>query len=78
MLLANGTPARPSSMVGVCAVLTMQIERKPTGAGKAVNNFDRTLPPEQSDLAREVLKDPYIFDFLTCAVHCNAKLPLLK
>ena len=35
--------------------------------GKAVNNFDRTLPPPQSDLARELLKDPYHFDFLTLA-----------
>jgi predicted nuclease of restriction endonuclease-like (RecB) superfamily len=33
--------------------------------GKAVTNFDRTLPPPQSDLAQQVLKDPYNFDFLT-------------
>lgn len=33
--------------------------------GKAVTNFDRTLPAPQSDLAKETLKDPYIFDFLT-------------
>lgn len=32
--------------------------------GKAVTNFKRTLPAPQSDLARDVLKDPYIFDFL--------------
>jgi predicted nuclease of restriction endonuclease-like (RecB) superfamily len=32
--------------------------------GKALNNFDRVLPAAQSDLAREILKDPYIFDFL--------------
>lgn len=32
--------------------------------GKAITNFDRTLPAPQSDLAREVLKDPYVFDFL--------------
>jgi predicted nuclease of restriction endonuclease-like (RecB) superfamily len=35
--------------------------------GKAVTNFHRTLPPPQSDLAAQVLKDPYIFDFLTLA-----------
>ncbi len=29
------------------------------------HNFDRTLPAPQSDLAKETLKDPYIFDFLT-------------
>lgn len=33
--------------------------------GKAVTNFDQLLPSPQSDLARQTLKDPYIFDFLT-------------
>jgi len=33
--------------------------------GKAINNFDRLLPDVQSDLAKETLKDPYNFDFLT-------------
>jgi predicted nuclease of restriction endonuclease-like (RecB) superfamily len=33
--------------------------------GKARTNFERTLPPPQSDLARETLKDPYKFEFLT-------------
>ena len=33
--------------------------------GKAIHNFDTTLSSPQSDLARERLKDPYIFDFLT-------------
>jgi predicted nuclease of restriction endonuclease-like (RecB) superfamily len=33
--------------------------------GKAITNFDRTLPPLQSDLAHQVLKDPYTFDFLS-------------
>jgi predicted nuclease of restriction endonuclease-like (RecB) superfamily len=35
--------------------------------GKAVTNFARTLPPPQSDLAGQALKDPYNFDFLTLA-----------
>ncbi|HAB16981.1 MAG TPA: PDDEXK nuclease domain-containing protein [Verrucomicrobiota bacterium] len=35
--------------------------------GKAVHNFRATLPPPQSDLAEQLLKDPYIFDFLTLA-----------
>jgi predicted nuclease of restriction endonuclease-like (RecB) superfamily len=35
--------------------------------GKAQNNFERTLPALESDLARETLKDPYSFDFLTLA-----------
>lgn len=46
-------------------VLVMQIE---TGAcrrqGKALTNFAQQLPKQQSDLARETLKDPYRFDFL--------------
>lgn len=33
--------------------------------GAAVTNFPEHLPPTQSDLARQTLKDPYIFDFLT-------------
>ncbi len=33
-------------------------------SGKAVTNFDTVLPAEQSDLAREALKDPYKLDFL--------------
>ncbi|MBF0122887.1 MAG: DUF1016 family protein [Candidatus Omnitrophica bacterium] len=32
--------------------------------GRAVTNFPATLPRSQSDLARQMLKDPYIFDFL--------------
>lgn len=33
--------------------------------GKAITNFERALPSPQSDLARQLLKDPYNFDFLT-------------
>jgi predicted nuclease of restriction endonuclease-like (RecB) superfamily len=47
-------------------VLVMQIEggllRR---QGKALTNFGQTLPPPQSDLAQQILKDPYNFDFLT-------------
>ncbi len=47
-------------------VLVMQIEsRLHERQGKAVANFERTLPAPLSDLAREMLKDPYHFDFLT-------------
>lgn len=35
--------------------------------GKATTNFARSLPPPQSDLADELLKDPYKFEFLTLA-----------
>ena len=33
--------------------------------GKAITNFKATLPPETSELAQELTKDPYSFDFLT-------------
>lgn len=33
--------------------------------GKALTNFRQTLPAADSDLAEQVLKDPYNFDFLT-------------
>ncbi len=33
--------------------------------GKAITNFNNTLPAPHSDLANETLKDPYKFDFLT-------------
>ena len=33
--------------------------------GKAITNFEATLPPLQSDLAKEITKDPYSFDFLS-------------
>ncbi|MGK2876782.1 MAG: PDDEXK nuclease domain-containing protein [Nocardioides sp.] len=45
--------------------LTMQIEVQALERqGKAVTNFESTLPAAQSDLARETLKDPYKLDFL--------------
>jgi predicted nuclease of restriction endonuclease-like (RecB) superfamily len=47
-------------------VLVHQIEAKAIHRhGKALSNFDQTLPKPQSDLARQILKDPYNFDFLT-------------
>jgi len=53
------------------AVLTHHIETElHKREGKAVTNFKRTLPPPQSDLAEQTLKDPYNFDFLT--LHSDA------
>ena len=53
------------------AVLTHHIETQlHEREGKAVTNFQRTLPPPQSDLAEQTLKDPYNFDFLT--LHSDA------
>ena len=46
-------------------VLNIHIEtRLLERTGKAVTNFDASLPKPQSDLARESLKDPYRLDFL--------------
>lgn len=48
------------------SMLTLWIENKLHGReGKAITNFKTTLPPPQSDLAQQTLKDPYVFDFLT-------------
>ena len=47
------------------AVLTMQLDtRVHERQGKALSNFERTLPAPESDLANALLKDPYIFGFL--------------
>ena len=34
-------------------------------AGSAITNFDMKLPATQSELAKQTIKDPYNFDFLT-------------
>ncbi|MFZ0761289.1 MAG: PDDEXK nuclease domain-containing protein [Candidatus Sulfotelmatobacter sp.] len=47
-------------------VLVHQIEGKLFDRqGHALTNFDRTLPAPQSELAQQLIKDPYNFDFLT-------------
>jgi predicted nuclease of restriction endonuclease-like (RecB) superfamily len=47
------------------AVLEYQIESNLyERQGKAVTNFNLTMPAPQSDLANEMMKDPYNFDFL--------------
>ena len=47
-------------------VLVMQIESGLYDRqGGAVTNFARALPVPQSDLAQQLIKDPYNFDFLT-------------
>ena len=48
------------------SVLGIQIDtRLHERQGQAVTNFAQALPPETSDLAQQILKDPYQFDFLT-------------
>lgn len=50
------------------SILELQIDgRAHDRRGKAVTNFALTLPPTQSDLAAQVFKDPYLFDFLGTA-----------
>jgi predicted nuclease of restriction endonuclease-like (RecB) superfamily len=41
--------------------------------GKALTNFSRALPPEGSDLAKQILKDPYQFDFLTLSASAKER-----
>lgn len=49
-------------------ILTLQIQSQAhERTGKLSNNFDLTLPPAQSDLASQIFKDPYLFDFLGTA-----------
>ena len=48
------------------SLLAIQIEsRLHERVGQAPTNFAATLPTPQSDLARQLLKDPYNFDFLS-------------
>lgn len=49
-----------SRNVMVMHIETRLIERQ----GKAITNFEQSLPKPDSDLARESIKDPYRFDFL--------------
>ena len=50
------------------SILEIQIQhRLHLRAGKAQNNFALTMPPAESDLAAQLFKDPYLFDFLGTA-----------
>jgi predicted nuclease of restriction endonuclease-like (RecB) superfamily len=49
-------------------ILVLQIQAQAhVRHGKAITNFAGTLPPGDSDLANQVFKDPYLFDFLGTA-----------
>lgn len=55
-------------------VLAIHIERRLLEReGKAVTNFDLRLPAPGSDLARESIKDPYLFDFLGVGVEAGER-----
>lgn len=46
-------------------VMLLQVDNNYISAkGKAISNFDKTLPSPQSDLAKYAFKDPYKFSFL--------------
>lgn len=46
-------------------ILELQIQSKlMERTGKTVNNFPVALPPLDSDMANQIFKDPYLFDFL--------------
>lgn len=56
------------------SVLTHQIESGLYDrGGKALTNFTKTLPAPQSDLAQQIIKDPYNFDFLTLTEDFNER-----
>ncbi len=56
------------------AVLVHQIESGLYNReAKALNNFSKKLPVPQSDLAKETLKDPYVFDFLNLTQKHNER-----
>jgi predicted nuclease of restriction endonuclease-like (RecB) superfamily len=49
-------------------ILVMQIESQlHERIGQSTNNFVTSLPPADSDMANQIFKDPYIFDFLGTA-----------
>ncbi len=55
-------------------ILTHQIESALfEREGKAITNFSETLPKPQSDLANEMIKDPYKFDFLNLRKDFNER-----
>lgn len=56
------------------SVLTHHIESKlHLREGKAITNFQATLPEPESDLAQQLLRDPYSFDFLTLTQRHNER-----
>ena len=56
------------------SVLEYQIEKNLyLRQGNAITNFKNTLPEIQGDLAKELLKDPYNFEFLTLSAQAKEK-----
>ena len=56
------------------SILVRQIDtRLFERAGRAITNFAATLPPEDSDMAQQATKDPYVFDFLAMTDRRNER-----
>jgi predicted nuclease of restriction endonuclease-like (RecB) superfamily len=56
------------------SVLVLHIETKlHERSGKAITNFSATLPPSDSDLAQQMTKDPYVFDFVAMTDRRNER-----
>jgi predicted nuclease of restriction endonuclease-like (RecB) superfamily len=50
------------------AILNFQIDTElHKRQGKTISNFEVALPPADSDMATQIFKDPYVFDFLGTA-----------
>ncbi|MGB1315213.1 MAG: PDDEXK nuclease domain-containing protein [Chitinophagales bacterium] len=55
-------------------VLALQIKSQlHLRQGNAITNFEHTLPEAQSELAKQTIKDPYLFDFLTLVENFKEK-----
>jgi predicted nuclease of restriction endonuclease-like (RecB) superfamily len=53
-------------------VLALHIQtRRHERQGRAATNFATSLPPADSDMAAQIFKDPYLFDFLGTADSCR-------
>lgn len=61
---AQQTVANGWSQPILCLHIDRQLHKR---LGGAVNNFAAVLPPADSDMAAQVFKDPYLFDFLGTA-----------
>ncbi len=56
------------------SVLVHQIDTKLIDRhGSAITNFSNTLPVPQSELAQQLIKDPYVLDFVTLAVNAKGR-----
>lgn len=56
------------------SILSFQIESAAHKRhGKAITNFKHTLPDPQSDLAQQIVKDPYHFGFLTLGLKARER-----